>query len=388
MLGWELPPHNSGGLGQACFGLSRALAKKGVNITFVLPKKVNLDVDFMNVVFANVDEELSQLKKISYTTSSQVWSKSFKIDDFPPDFVRAAYKFGEKIENIAKKYSGELIHSHDWMTGPAGVVAKKAIKRPLVTHIHSTEIDRTGGNSPNPFVYQIEKEEMQNSDRVISVSQYTKNMIANNYGISPSKISVVHNGIDEEKKELLPVLPDLKKLGYKLVLFLGRITLMKGPEYFVKAARKVLMYNPKTLFIVAGSGDMQDFMMAEAARLGIIDKFLFTGFIRGEERDRIFQSADLYVMPSVSEPFGIVALESIVQGTPVIISKQSGASEILNHVLKVDFWDTDEMANKMVAVLKLKNLPEVMIKESEKEVKNYNWENSANKVLRVYKDLI
>src|SRR3989344_1055424 len=365
MLGWELPPYNSGGLGEACFGLARAMSQKGVGITFVLPKKVDLNIDFMNVVFANVDEEFSKLQS-SYTTS-QLWSKSVNFDDFPPDFVRAALKFGDKLEKIAKKYPGDIVHSHDWMTGPAGMVAKRALKKPLVSHIHSTEIDRTGGNSPNPYVYKIEKEEMQNSDR---------------------EISVVHNGIDAGKKDLVPALPELKKLGYKIVLFLGRITLMKGPEYFVNAAQKVLAYNPKTIFLVVGSGDMQEFMMTEAARLGVIDKFLFTGFLRGDEKNRIYQSADLYVMPSVSEPFGITALESVVNGTPVLISKQSGASEVFSHVLKVDFWDTDEMANEILAVLKHQALPAVLKEESGKEVKNYNWSKAADSVLKVYNELV
>ena len=216
-----------------------------------------------------------------------------------------------------------------------------------------------------------------------------KNILVTNYGINPDKITVVYNGIDEpSKKNIPPALTAFKELGYKIVLYLGRITLQKGPEYFVRAAKKVSEYYPKAIFVVTGCGDMQDFMVAEAARLGVLPKFLFTGFLRGDEKNQIYQSADLYVMPSVSEPFGITALEAIANGTPVLISKQSGVSEILKNALKVDFWDIDEMANKILAVLNYQPLKTDLKKESSKEIKNITWDKAADKCLDIYNHLV
>jgi glycosyltransferase involved in cell wall biosynthesis len=386
MIGWELPPHNSGGLGVACMGLARALTDKGAKVTFVLPKKTNVKSDFMDIVFADI-KEVEKLTMV-YTTSElsveQLW-----IDEPMPDFVAAAVAYGNKISQIAKKLNADIIHSHDWLTSPAALAAKKVLGKPTVAHVHSTEFDRTGGNYPNKFVYDIEKKGLINSDRIISVSQYTKNLIVRNYGINSAKIDVVHNGVDEfKKRDLPPVLFELKRLGYKVVLYLGRITLQKGPDYFVYSAKKVLEYQPKTLFVVVGDGDMQNFMMDEAARLGIMNNFLFTGFLRGEEKDRVWQNADLYVMPSVSEPFGITALESIANGTPVLISYQSGVSEVIKNALKVDFWDVDEMTNKIVSVLRHPTLKQVLNIESGKELPNVNWAVAADKCLGIYESMI
>jgi glycosyltransferase involved in cell wall biosynthesis len=326
MLGWELPPFNSGGLGEACLGLAHSLAEKGVGITFVLPRKMPLKFDFMNVVFADIDE--NDLLLNPYTSSSEL----------PPDFIRGAMKFAEKIEKIALKHQFDVIHSHDWMTYPAGIMAGKATKKPLVAHVHSTEIDRTGGHFPNVNVYRIEKQGFEEADKIISVSDYTKGILAKGYGIKADKIDVVHNGIDNfSAKKLEPALTSLKKLGYKVVLFLGRITLQKGPEYFVREAKRVNNFRPKTIFVVVGAGEMLPSMISEAARSGILDKFIFTGFLRGEERDRIYQTADIYVMPSVSEPFGITPLEAIANGTPTLVSKQSGVAEVIKHALKLIF---------------------------------------------------
>lgn len=386
MLGWELPPYNSGGLGEACFGLAKALSKKGVHITFVLPKRLNLKVDFMDLVFADVDE-ITKLYP-AYTTGYS-WRKFVSFDSLPPDFVHGALKFAEKVEKIAEKYGSDIIHAHDWMTYPAGIAAQGVLSKPLVTHVHSTEFDRTGGHYPNQTVYQIEREGLQKADAVLPVGGFMKDVLIEKYGVEPSKIRVVYNGIDEpEQGELAPALSAFKNLGYKVVLYLGRITLQKGPEYFVRAAKKVLEYNPKVIFVVTGSGDMQDFMLYEAARLGIINNFIFTGFLRGEEKNRIYQTADIYVMPSVSEPFGITALEAISNHTPILISKQSGVAEVLTHALKADFWDTDEMANKILAVLSYKSLSSDLKNESGKEIRNFSWTRSADAVLDVYKHLI
>src|SRR5260221_496872 len=303
MLGWEYPPHNSGGLGEACMGLTQGLAKQGINITFVLPKKVEVYAPHMRVVFANISDSSSTLYP-AYTTNESYWEHHSRIDEFPPDFVYGAFAFAEKIESITKKYKSDLVHSHDWMTFPGGVRAQSLSGRPLVTHIHSTEFDRTGGNFPNKFVYDIEKIGVQKSNRVISVSGLTKNIVAREYGVDLGKIDVVYNGIESFEKQRLPsTLHSLKEMGYKIVLFLGRITLQKGPEYFVRAAKRISEYEPKTVFVVVGSGDMLGQMMEEVANFGLMDRFFFTGFLRGREKDQIYQSSDVYVMPSVSEPF-------------------------------------------------------------------------------------
>lgn len=387
MLGWELPPFNSGGLGVACYGLAKALSKKGIQITFVLPMKVDLNVDFMELVFADIQKDL---EKIPAAYSSSPWLAKLKngVVPFPRDFLAAAEKYAEKIKDIALKSNPDIIHAHDWMTYPAAIEARKVTGKPLVAHVHSTEFDRTGGHNPNPIVYEIEKEGLQAADRVLPVGGFMKNILVSKYSLNPQKIVVVYNGIDEPtRRSLAPGLSEFKKLGYKIVLYLGRITLQKGPEYFVRAAKRVSEYDPKVVFVVTGSGDMQEYMISEAARLGVLGKFIFTGFLRGDERDQIYQSADLYVMPSVSEPFGITALEAVANGTPVLISKQSGVSEILENALKVDFWDTEEMANKILAVLKYNPLKVDLRSQGGREIKNITWEKAADKCFNIYNQL-
>lgn len=388
MLGWELPPFNSGGLGVACYGLAQALAKKGAKITFVLPKRVDLKFDFMDLEFANVNEP--EEKILSAYSTLHSWLVDAGIDEkFPSDFVSGALKYAEKIKGIAMKVRPDIIHAHDWLTFPAAVAAKQATGKPSITHVHSTEYDRTGGHIPNKSVFNIEKNGLKNADKVISISKLQIDLLRKIYDLEEQKIELVYNGSSVFKKEQLPpALGYLKEMDYKIVLFLGRITLQKGPEYFVRAAKKVLEYDKKVAFVVTGSGDMIEQMIAEAKDLGIIDKFVFTGFLREEERDRILQAADLYVMPSVSEPFGIVPLEAIANETPVLLSKQCGVAEVLNHVLKVDFWDTDEMANKILAVIKYGCLHDDLVWESGKELPNINWDKSADKCLRLYRQLI
>ncbi|MGD8744012.1 MAG: glycosyltransferase family 4 protein [Candidatus Woesebacteria bacterium] len=385
MFGWELPPYNSGGLGVACLGLARALAKRNVDIRFVLPKKVDVDYNFMDITFANI-KETTDLKS-SYTTS--MLERTESAEDLPSDFVRAALAFGEKALDLAKKMECDVIHSHDWLSFPAGVAAKEVLGKPLITHVHSTEFDRTGGHYPNRRVYEIERDGLIAADRVISLSQLQRDILINNYGLDRNKIEIVTNGIEKVKEERLPpALVPLKQMGYKIVLYLGRITLHKGPEYFIRAAAKVLQFNPKAIFVIVGSGDMQEYMMNEAARMGIIDKVVFTGFLRGEEKNRVWQSADVYVMPSVSEPFGLTALESISNETPVILSKQSGVAEVLDNALKVDFWDTDEIANKILAVLEYPSLGRDLRKEGIRELSNISWDDSADKCIGIYKRLV
>jgi len=390
MLGWELPPFNSGGLGEACLGLSKSLAHRGTKIIFLLPRRLNLNFDFMTLAFADIGEELylnSHPYKLEPLESEKIL-KELNVD-IPPDFISGALSFADKAEKISKKYHFDIIHAHDWMTSLAGIRIKETTKKPLVMHIHSTELDRTGGNSPNRVVFEIERNAVKKADKIISVSEFTKKTLIDKYEAEPEKIRVVYNGIFQPRiPRVEKALTAFKELGYKIILFLGRITLQKGPEYFVRCAKKVIEYYPKSIFVVAGTGDMQGKMIQEAANLGILEKFIFTGFVRGEERDKIYQSADIFVMPSVSEPFGIAALESIANGTPTLISKQSGVSEILQSTLKSDFWDIDEMANKIISYLKYTPLRKVLKREGSFEILNYTWDRQAEKCENVYKEVL
>lgn len=388
MVGWELPPLNSGGLGEACYGLAKALSKKGVDINFVLPYNMNLNVDFMNVLYAN--NHINPNKVMGpYMTYTQ-WLKAVREGRAAMfDYLAQVLEYAENIKNIAMRVNADLIHMHDWLTFPAGMVAQEMMGKPLVAHVHATEFDRTGGMGINEAVYDIEKDGLDRSDRVIPVGGIVQKTITEKYGISPGKIQVVYNGIDNANKpSISPGLINLKKLGYKVVLFLGRITLQKGPDYFVKAAKIVSQYYPKAVFVVTGSGDMQAQMILEATNLGVIDKFVFTGFLRGAEKNSVYQAADVYVMPSVSEPFGITALEAVKNRTPVVISKQSGVSEVLRSALKVDFWDVEELANKILAVLKYRSLPKDLKDGGVKELMNLTWDKSADDVMHIYQQLV
>lgn len=389
MIGWELPPFNSGGLGEACLGLSKALAKKGAKITFVLPQKVDVNFDFMNVVFANVAEEGEDLVNKAYQ-SYDAWirGKKFKIKDAPSGYVAGALKYAKRIKEIAQKADPDIIHSHDWFTFPAGIAAREMTSAPFVAQVHSTEFDRTGGNYPNKVVFDIEKIGVESADKVIAISDLQRRILTRDYQIDHSKVEVVYNGAtfyDNEK--LSPTLEFYKSAGYKIVLFLGRITLQKGPEYFVRAAKRILEFEKKVIFVVAGNGDMMGQMISEAVKLDIMKNFVFTGFLQGQDKHRVYQTADIYVMPSVSEPFGLTVLESIGNGTPVLVSKQSGVSEIVSNVLKTDFWDIDEIANKVVSAIRYPALLNVLQTESKKELPNISWDKSADKCLNIYNGL-
>ena len=398
MLGWEFPPYNIGGLGTACYGLTKELSKKGVKIVFVIPKSpVEPSSDFITIINAAVNyDHLYKFVKVKSRLIPYHESYSYRGVVFKKERNKCAKVYGEelfkeveiyakRVLEIAKWFDFDLIHVHDWMTYPAGINLKKKFKKKLIAHIHATEFDRSGGN-PNPRVYEIEKQGFQYADRIIAVSNYTKNMVVTKYNIDPSKIEVVHNGVLFEnisKDYDVKVFPD-----EKVVLFLGRITLQKGPDYFIEAAKVVSDMLPRVKFIITGSGDMLPWLVHRAAELGIADKVIFTGFLRGKELDMVYKMADVYVMPSVSEPFGITPLEALIRGTPVIISKQSGVSEVLNHCLKVDFWDIRKLANHIIAVLKYKELRNELKHHGYLEVMNINWEKAAEKVLNIYYDVL
>lgn len=397
MFGWEFPPMNNGGLGTACFGLTKGLCNQNIQVTFVLPKAsflpqnshVNLLVTdtLKNVKIKEVNSSL-----VPYIDSKgyESWRNILKNQGsgaggsiYGENLFEEVERYAEAAKLIAEFEEFDVIHAHDWMTYRAGKIAKKISGKPLVVHIHATDFDRTGGH-PNQQVYDIEREGFHEADKIIAVSNYTKGMVVKHYGIHPDKVVVVHNAVEQESTRF----ENFMKGKHKTVLFLGRITLQKGPDYFLEAAKKVCQKDKTVRFIMAGTGDMMPAMIEKAAHLGIADRVLFSGFLTGQDIDRAYQMADLYVMPSVSEPFGITPLEALKNKTPVIISKQSGVSEVLRNALKVDFWDVNELANKMLAVLRHTALRDILVEEGHGEVRQMTWDNSAKKCIDVYHQVL
>jgi len=400
MFGWEFPPFNKGGLGVACYGLTKGLSNKGVSTIFVIPKapksakgehvKLIVASNIKNVTIREVGSPMvAYMAPDEYNERVRnllLYGKSKGDSDiYGSDLFQEVERYALRARKIALNEDFDVIHAHDWMTYKAGIEAKKATGKPLVVHIHATEFDRTGGNGVNQYVYDIEKEGFEAADVICAVSNFTKNKLVEHYGINPGKIHVVHNAVEFTNfDEHVPKIAD----NEKVVLFLGRITLQKGPDYFVEAAKKVLEKDPNVKFIVAGSGDMLPKMIEMVAERGLSRKMLFAGFLRGKDIDRAYKMADLYVMPSVSEPFGITPLEAMRNGTPVLISKQSGVSEVIQNCLKVDFWDIDEMANKILAVLKYAPLHTCLKEEGCREVLKFNWDEPAQKCIDAYNKAI
>ena len=294
-------------------------------------------------------------------------------------------RYGRAAGAVARRFSFDVIHAHDWMTVPAALLARRISGKPLVLHIHSLEYDRSGENV-NAEILEIEKEGLQQADRLIAVSHRTEKIIVERYGISPEKISVVYNAVSRSEAERIYHTERTGK--QKMVLFLGRITFQKGPDYFVEAAARVLKVLPDVTFVMAGAGNMMEQMIERVGELGIGEHFHFTGFLQGEEIERIFSLSDLYVMPSVSEPFGISPLEAMLYDVPVIISRQSGVAEILKHALKVDFWDIQEIAAKIIAVLKYPTLAGVMAEKAREELRKIRWETAAERIVEIYREAV
>ncbi len=381
MLGWELPPHNSGGLGVACYQLSKALADYGVQIDFVLPatEQPHEGVDFMNVM------------QVKATTKSHrdVYKLSYANKDITAiQTIQADYK--KFVEHYLEENGApHIIHSHDWLTLEAGVHAKNLCGAPLIAHVHATEFDRSGGGHGNPFIHEIEQHGLMMADRVIAVSEYTKQLIVKTYHIPADKIDVVHNGIALD--ELTPAeqvsyryLDMLKSEGTAIVASVGRLTLQKGLMQFLEAAAKAYYRYNRLAFVVAGSGEQRDELIAKAAELGIAEQVIFTGFVRGAAWRQLYEVADMFVMSSISEPFGITALEAAAHGTPVIMTKQSGVAEVLTHSFKYDYWDTDRLADIMVNVASSKKLREAMTTNAAVQLQSLSWKQMAERCLNVY----
>lgn len=373
MFGWEFPPFNSGGLGVACAGLARALSKCGLDITFVVPKRLPNGVSYATMLSADIDNVtgLEGIENITihainspvtpyvtrdgYTATQVCWEDGTPI--YGNDLISEARRYALMGGRLARCVPHDLIYAHDWLAFGAGCAAKHVSHRPLLAHIHSTEFDRSGGNTVDQRVYDLERTGLHTADRVIAVSNRTRQTVIDHYGVSAERVHAVWNGIDEHTAPAHDApatearLAALKRAGYKIVLFLGRITIQKGPDYFIRAAARVAAHEPKAIFVMAGSGDMERQMMHLAASLGIADRVLFPGFLRGRDQYEAYKLADLFVVPSVSEPFGLTALEAMRLGVPTIVSKQSGVAEALTSNFTVDFWDIDKMAEMMRAVL-------------------------------------
>jgi len=394
-FGWDFPPHTTGGLGVACQGLTRELAKEGVEVIFVLPKSQSVEGN-SRFIFADV-EHMVRMREVTSSIAPYLGSQSM-LDVYDEYGVRKLYQnslleevhaFAHRASEIAQEETFDLIHAHDWTSYLAGVAAKVASGKPLILHVHATAFDQAAGENVDPSVFKIEKEAFNIADRIITVSDFTRRLIIDKYKVDALKVHVVHNGVDtHEPMHHEQTLQEFHQQGKKIVLYHGRITIQKGVDYFIRAAQKVIEHDPNVVFVISGKGDMTGQIMQQVGALGLSQHVLFAGALWYQERDQMYQSVDLVVMPSVSEPFGLVPLEAIQHGTPSLISKQSGVAEVVSHVLKVDFWDVDEMANKILAALRYPVMHDQLVREGKREVSRISWNVAATKVVNIYKRLI
>ncbi|MDR1119954.1 MAG: glycosyltransferase [Dysgonamonadaceae bacterium] len=413
MFGWEFPPHILGGLGTASYGLTRGMAtQEDMDIVFVIPKPwgdedqsflkivgaCNTPVVWRDVMWEHVNQRIGKilnpqdyydLRNHIYADFSYMHTNDLGCIEFsgryPDNLLEEINNYSIVSGVIARTYPCDVIHSHDWLTYPAGIHAKKITGKPLVIHVHATDFDRSRGNV-NPQVYALEKDGMDNADHIITVSNLTRNTVIEKYHQHPSKVTTVHNAVEPVGKEVQAISPQKGK--DKVITFLGRITMQKGPEYFVEAASLVLKRSQSVRFVMAGSGDMMDRMISLAAKRGIADRFHFTGFLKGKQVYEMLKSSDVYVMPSVSEPFGISPLEAMQCGVPTIISKQSGCAEILENAIKTDYWDTEAMADAMYAIITYPAMAAYLQEEGKREVDEIKWEYAGQKVRRIYENVM
>ena len=413
MFGWEFPPHILGGLGTASYGLTKGMYNNGnMDITFVIPKPWGDEPkEFAHIIGANstpvawrdvsreyVEGRIGKVMDpdLYYRLRDHIYAdfNYMRLNDlgciefsgkYPDNLIEEINNYSIVAGVIARSIDCDVIHSHDWLTYPAGVHAKNVTGKPLVIHVHVTDFDRSRGNV-NPTVFGIEKDGMNNADHIITVSDLTRRTVIEKYGISPEKVTTVHNAVIPLDDELLNL--PRKERKEKVITFLGRITMQKGPEYFVEAAAKVLQKTKNVRFVMAGSGDMMDAMIRLAAKRGIADRFHFTGFLRGKQVYEMLAESDVYVMPSVSEPFGISPLEAMEMGVPSIISIQSGCAEILTNVIKTDYWDIDAMADAMHSLISYPALHHELRDRGIEEIHGITWEKAGKKVIDIYQKVI
>lgn len=391
MLGWELPPHNSGGLGVACYQLCKVLARRGVDIEFVVPyTATHPTVNFMEVLAAHPQDVKAVLQAgIAYDSFKYV-KRDGQIK-YANILVQSSI-YEQAVGRIATQARYDIIHAHDWLTCRAAIRAKTMTGLPLIVHMHSIEADRAGRHfGGNPLVRDIEQVALQLADRIVAVSNYTKRAIIREYDIPADKIEVVHNHTDpdmllaeESGDNAYRYLDAMRQLGYRVIVNVGRLTIQKGLTNLLRAFQIVHEHEPKTFLLIVGSGEQRDELVRLAADLGLGDSVLFTGFQRGKQWRDAFSVGDLFVMPSVSEPFGLTALEAVVFGTPALISKQSGVSEVLRNALAVDFWDIDDMVNKMVALVQNDALRDELHANALQEYQRHSWDEAAEKLLKLY----
>lgn len=394
-FGWDYPPMRNGGLGVACHGLTEELIELGADVVFVLPREQEV-VGNSKFIFASQNSATSGTVSVHVVASTlhPYHSSDAYISLFLPDGKRITisrkildevYRYATAARAIAEKETFDVIHAHDWTAYLAGVAAKEVSGKPLVLHVHATSYDQAGGDNVDSEMYAIERNAFSLADSVVAISNYTKNLLIRKYGVTPEKITVVHNGIKpREITKLPPALQHFKAQGKKIVFYNGRITIQKGVDFFIRAARKVVDIDTNVVFVISGWGDMERQIMHLVGELGLSQHVMFAGALWEDERDRMYQAADLLVMPSVSEPFGLVPLEALQHGTPVLISKQSGVAEVLQHALKVDFWDIDEMANKMLCALRYDVMNRQLVTEGQRELFHITWHKAARKIIDVY----
>jgi glycosyltransferase involved in cell wall biosynthesis len=418
MFGWEFPPHIAGGLGTACYGIVKGLAANGVHVIFLIPKtfgdeehnffeildasQVEIDPRFSsffnthNVSFMEINSKLIPYVGLDdyYNLVNQMYSDSFEYNNdikrkyqfaggYGLNLMQEIEQFAVVATEVAKTKEFDIIHAHDWHTYKAGIAAKRQSGKPLVVHIHATEFDRSGENNINSFVYEIEREGMMTADAVFAVSEWTRRIVIEKYGISAEKVFVVHNALEKNTKDI----ERKKAVKEKIVTFLGRVTFQKGPEYFVETAKKVLEKDENVRFVIAGDGDMMPHIIDRVAELGISDRFHFTGFLRGDDINKMFGMSDVYVMPSISEPFGISPLEAMQAHVPVVISRQSGVSEVLQYAIKVDFWDINAMADAIYGILHYPALANFFSHKGNEDLKNLEWKNVGKRMLELYNNI-
>lgn len=412
MFGWEFPPHILGGLGTASYGLTKGMAKQpDLDLTFVIPKpRGDEDQSFLKIIGAcntpvvwrdvNWDyvsgrvgkfmnpQTYFDLRSNIYADFSYLHTNDLGCIEFsgryPDNILEEINNYSIMAGVIARSENFDVIHSHDWLTYPAGIHAKSVTGKPLVVHVHATDFDRSRGNV-NPQVYAIEKNGMDYADHVICVSDLTRKIVIEKYHQDPRKVSTVHNAVEPLSPEIEAIKVERSK--DKIVTFLGRITMQKGPEYFVEAASLVLEKTKHVRFVMAGSGDMYEKMIYLAARRGLSDRFHFTGFLKGKQVYEMLKSSDVYIMPSVSEPFGISPLEAMQCGIPTIISKQSGCAEILDNAIKTDYWDIEAMADAVYSICTYPTMAKFLQEEGKKEVDNIKWEDAGLKVRQIYNNV-
>lgn len=389
MLGWELPPHNSGGLGVACYKLCKGLSNMGADIEFIIPYEGDYDTSFMNVTpSSSIHFDKVVDKVFPYNSQDFEYTNSFERHINISGELR---NYEQSVAKLVEVSEFDVIHAHDWLTFRAALLAKEISGKPLILHVHSVERDRSGGTYGNPLVREIEDTVMHLADSIIAVSNKTKQDIMDDYRIPADKISVVYNSIgaediyaDQISENSYKYLTTMRQLGYKVVVNVGRLTIQKGLPNLLYAAKEVLKRAPETIFLFVGDGEMYYELIELGAQLGISKNVLFAGFQRGKKWRDAYQVSDLFVMPSISEPFGITPLEATGYHVPSIVSKQSGVTEILRNCLKVDYWDVNELANQITAVVQNDSLAEELSNNAYKEYQKLSWENSAKDILSIY----